>query len=67
MMTSDYMLFHVNPLMIHHRTKAARSVGGFRTMKNPVPVGSNQRIGWPEADIKNVGIANVLGAPNNLV
>ena len=23
--------------------------------KNPVPVGSNQRIGWPEADIKNVG------------
>lgn len=59
MMTSDYMLFHVNPLMIHHRTKAARSVGWLPDNKKSVPVGSNQRIGWLEADMKNVGIANV--------
>lgn len=57
---NDDITLHANtPIpLIRSRKKAARSVGGFRTKKS-VPVGSNQRIGWPEADIKNVPIANV--------
>ena len=61
-------IFTSTPWWSNNRTRAARSVWWLPdTRKNPVPVGSNQRIGWLEAEMKNVGITNVLGGPNNLV